>query len=527
MIGLILVGAILALGQIETSTSVRSSPVPSDTAGVAKLDPPGRAQAEPTPLGAVAESKASETVAAADEAKGAAESSVPPAASASISIPGLYQPPTDQTKPADQPPAGPRERRGFPEPFQSPPMPTSEFQGLPLIGVREDTGMQFLMKNLQGTGPGDWLLTHGIKIYGWIDIGGNLSTSRNSNFPVSYDVFPNTVYLDQALLRFQRVMDTAQTDHIEFGFKFDNLYGIDYRYTTSKGFFSEQLLKHNREEGYDPVQIYGEMYIPWIAEGFELRLGRYVSPPDIEAELALENYLHTHSLLYAYDPYTQCGALATMRLSKQWNVQAGVSTTNDMAPWITGARLQGFLGARWVSQSNTDSVYGCFNSFNDGRYRGNHDDLQDLVATWTHKVNSRVQTMTEMWYMWTLNAEVGGTENDGPFKYWGGAAGGGATAIIPGVSNETAILNYTEITLGKWDYLSVRNEFFCDFKGQRTGYQTQYSTHTIGWCHYIRQTPDLQFRPEISYDRAYNARAFDAGARKNQFLLAADLLIRF
>jgi hypothetical protein len=269
------------------------------------------------------------------------------------------------------------------------------------------------------------------------------------------------------------------------------------------------------------------MYIPWVAQGMVVRFGRYVSPPDIEAELSLENYLHTHSILYAYDPYTQVGLLDSVRLNKQWIVQAGFSSTNDMAPWITGARPQGFLAARWVSQANSDSIYACFNSFNDGIYRGNHDDLQDLVGTWTHKVNSRIQTMTETWYMWTRNAEMGGTAIDGPFKYWGGPSGGGPGPIIPGISSEAAILNYTEINLDRWNYISIRNEFDADLKGQRTGFQTQYSTHTIGWCHYIRQTPDLQFRPEISYDRAYNARAFDAGARKNQFLLAADLLIRF
>ena len=343
---------------------------------------------------------------------------------------------------------------------------------------------------------------------------------------MAYDVFPNGVYLDQFNLRFQKVIDSAQTDHIDWGFKWDNLYGIDYRYTTAKGVFSDQLLTHNRDYGYDPVQFYAELYIPWVAEGLVVRFGRYVSPPDIEAELSLENYLHTHSLTYAYDPYTQFGTLATLRLSPQWIVQAAVTMTNDMF-FVDGMAPQLFLGARWVSQDNNDSIYACLCSLTDGIYRGNHDALQDLVATWSHRINDRVSTFTEVWYMWQRNAEMGGTENDGPFKLWGGPSGGGAGATIPGISNEIATVNYTNFKLSKWDYISVRNEFFADLDGQRTGFKSQYSTHTIGYVRYLDQNPDIQFRPEISYDRAYNARAFDAGRRKNQFLLAADLLIRF
>ena len=383
------------------------------------------------------------------------------------------------------------------------------------------------MRNLQGTPAGDFLLDNRIKIYGWIDVAGNLSSSKQSNFPIAYDVFPNTVYLDQANLRFERVMDTAQTDNIDWGFKLDNLYGIDYRYTTAKGVFSEQLLEHNRNYGYDPVQFYGVMYFPGVMEGLVMKVGRWVSPPDIEAELALENYMHTHSITYAYDPYTQFGVQANLRLTKQWMVQAAIVSQNDYAPWLVHVKPTGFVGLRWVSLDNMDSVYACMNSFNDGIYTDNKDNLQDAVATWTHKINDRVTTSTEFWYMWQRNAESGGTENDGPAQLWGGPSGGGPGTFLPGISNELASVNYTEVQLGTWDYLSIRNEIFEDFEGQRTGVKTMYTTHALGWCHYLNQTPDVQFRPEVDYDRSYNARGFDDGRRKNQFLLAADMLIRF
>ena len=90
------------------------------------------------------------------------------------------------------------------------------------------------------------------------------------------------------MLRFDRVPDSVQTDHIDWGFRLTTLYGIDYRWTTSQGWFSEQLLKRNALYGADPVEVYGLFYFPHVAQGMMLKVGRYISPPDIEAQLAPE-----------------------------------------------------------------------------------------------------------------------------------------------------------------------------------------------------------------------------------------------
>jgi len=42
-----------------------------------------------------------------------------------------------------------------------------------------------------------------------------------------------------------------------------------------------------------------------------VRIGRYISLPDIEAQLAPNNYTYSHSLLYTFDCYTQTGVTAT------------------------------------------------------------------------------------------------------------------------------------------------------------------------------------------------------------------------
>ena len=48
------------------------------------------------------------------------------------------------------------------------------------------------------------------KVYGWVAGSVNASTSANNNFPVSYDIFPNRVELNQAVVYMERLPDTVQ-----------------------------------------------------------------------------------------------------------------------------------------------------------------------------------------------------------------------------------------------------------------------------------------------------------------------------
>jgi len=60
-----------------------------------------------------------------------------------------------------------------------------------------------------------------IKIYGWINTGFNLSTSNKQygNAPASYYIQPNSVQLDQMALYVERLPDTVQNDHFDWGFR--------------------------------------------------------------------------------------------------------------------------------------------------------------------------------------------------------------------------------------------------------------------------------------------------------------------
>jgi hypothetical protein len=90
---------------------------------------------------------------------------------------------------------------------------------------------------------------------------------------------------------------------------------------------------------------------------------------------------------------------------------------------------------------------------------------------------------------------------------------------------EAAIVNYLEYEKNKHNYISIRNEFVDDLKGQRTGYKTKYSEHLISYGHWIGST--VLFRPEIRYEHSYDLAAYDLGTKKSQFVVAGDITYHF
>jgi hypothetical protein len=542
MIGHLLFGMALALGQGHSDTTQAApaavsapqatEPAPQ-TGEESPATRPGKGQADqPTP-----------PVAGADRFTVLASVSMPAPVptlpvspdetpvtprSLAVTLPSL--PPTAPSPPAPAP--APKEyRRAMPAPYSSPPLPGSEYQGYPIIGVPPDTTRWPLMKAYQGTYFGDILDSEKIRAYGWITAEANWSTSKNTNTPTSYWIRPNNGDLDQAVFRFDRNLDSVQTDHIDWGFRSTILYGIDYRYMTAGGWFSDQLLKHNFLYGWDPTEQYIDVYIPWVAQGVIIRVGRWIACPDIETQFAPDNYNGSHSLLFTFDTYTQTGIMASFKLSDQWEFQAAIHSGTDMAPWYQGAIPTGAFGIRWVAKSNNDAFYGWLNAINDAKFRrfnvdgqpSGHDNFNYLVGTWEHKFNQMLNTKTEAYLMWQRDAVVGGTPSIGPVEPFGG--GGGIGRDIPGTTLTFGVVNFTMRQFSPRDYLTFRNEWWKDTDGERSGFPSTYTSNVIGWCHNF--TPYFQVRPEIGYYRSWTVPAFDNGLRKNEFMCAFDVTLRF
>jgi len=428
----------------------------------------------------------------------------------------------------------PQTRRGTPAPLSSPPFPSSDWPigGTTTIGVPDGQSYPLMQAINQNKSQS--------KIYGWLEVGANGSTNNKtnaskgipSNFPSAYDEYANTVQLDQAALYFDRIPDTTQTTHFDWGYRLTLLYGVDYRFTTAKGMLSQQLLLKNNQYGFDPVMFYMEFYVPKVAQGLDIRVGRYISLPDIEAQLAPNNYSYSHSILYTVDCYTQTGINSTVKLNDHWTVQAGLSGGCDTMPWTTDAKVTGNFCAQYTWSNGGNDLYTCANSVNDGKYA--YNNLAAYYETWYHRFNATWHTDTEFWYQYEKQTPnmywFNGTDPATGIQYantpstpWPEATfyrpGQGAVNLNFGAvckdprlpaneqparcyAPELAITNYVEHSF--WHNtasINIRNEWVNDIVGQRTGTPAMYEEHMVGFNFWAGST--ITFRPEVSYTHAF------------------------
>ena len=423
--------------------------------------------------------------------------------------------------------------RGYPPPIEAPPFPFSIWPigGTPWIGYNNATAYP-LTTALQSGPHGDWWKKANIQIYGWLDAGMNLSTSNArpyGNLPAAYAEVPNSFQVDQATLYFERTPDTIQTDHFDWGFRFTNLYGLDYRFTTAEGYFSQQLLNHPKANGtlgnrygYDPVMAYLDLYYPKIGSGTDVRIGRYISLPDIEAQLAPNNYTYTHSLLYTYDCYTQTGINMSTKWGEHWTTQVGLSGGCEAAPWAKDAHATLNACVAYTWSEGGDNVYFCANSINSGKY--DYNNLSAYYFTWYHKFGkSRWHADWETWYQYMKDTPNLNNAAAAPLLVENsGGAFCKTTTELTCFAPEYATLTYLTRSIGSHDALILRNEYVNDLKGQRTGFKTSYTEHDLAWNHWIGTT--IVLRPELRYEHAYDATAFNNGTKKSQLMFAADVI---
>lgn len=440
----------------------------------------------------------------------------------------------EDAQPADPNAPAPK-RRGMDSPFSSPPFPSAEWQlgGVEYpVGVPNENSQYPLEKALACTRLGHWMQDNRIEVYGWINPSMNISSSSHTNYPLSYATRPNRVEFDQFLFRIQRVPDTVQTDHIDWGFHFDDLYGYDYHYTTMKGITSDQLLHHPRPNsalngkiyGNDPMIAYVDLYIPWVAQGMVITAGRYLSLPDIEAQFSPNNYLLTHSILYTVDAYTNMGVITTTKLNDQWTLQLGVHGGDDSALWDRTSKLSAQACVRWVSKSNDDMLYPCVESYNNAKQT--YNNLQEFVLTWGHRFSPQVHMLTETYRIYVRDQALA-TDPSQSHAPTGkpGYPLGEAPDFPLGRSSAFGIVNYLNFELNPSNMLSVRNEFYRDLQGQRTGFATRYSSHTVGLTHWVSQ--DLEIRPELRYEHAYDFPAYDGGHKNHQTTALVDAILHY
>ena len=463
-------------------------------------------------------------------------------------------PPADPQAPATRRP----ETEIPPVPMTSPPMPFTDWPigATQVIGGATPNSVDSpLMTTLIGaTRIGKPLENAHVQVYGWIDAGGNVSSATHGfggNAPVADSFNQNAIQLDQAVVYIERVPDTVQNTNVDWGFRFAPMYGENYRYTTALGFFSNQLVDQNRLNGFDMPMAYGEVFIPFVADGVLFRFGRYITLPDIEAQLAPNDYLYTRSITYSVDNYSTTGVNGSLKINRNWLLQLGINGGTETLPWnARSTHISGYDGPRdpgaqaslagclqYQTDSGNDAIYPCVDNVNNARW--GYNNLNWYGGTYYHKFNEQVHVAFEGYYMyqrdvWNKAYKGPGYVNNPTDPYFGTAWYGMTnpprqaicnTALPTCTANEFGLLAFWNYRIGTFDNLTLRTEFYDDMKGQRTGYATRYIDITAGWQRWFG--PQVEVRPELGYYRSPDAAAFDNGTARHLWFFGGDIIWHF
>jgi hypothetical protein len=309
--------------------------------------------------------------------------------------------------------------------------------------------------------------------------------------------------LQQNWLRVEQPVVTAGTTEPTFGFRSDTILpGTDYRFTISRGLFSDQLISNDglpNTYGIDPVQFYGEAYLPTIGRGLDIKVGRTFCQYGAEAIDAPSNVLASHSYTFIYDPFTHTGAFGTLQLTPAWSFQLGMVMGPDV--FIDrAASPYSMFSAKWAPPGGQDSVLfaGLLGS---GRFdihdQFNNPNILDLY--YTHACNSILTYSLEGLFGYETNTPESGTAT------WYGIVNYLTCKFTPRLSGTT------------------RLEFFDDVDGNRTGFKGLYTATTAGLNFQPRK--DIIFRPEIRYDFNNESRPFED--KHGLFTAAADIILRW
>jgi hypothetical protein len=108
----------------------------------------------------------------------------------------------------------------------------------------------------------------------------------------------------------------------------------------------------------------------------------------------------------------------------------------------------------------------------------------------------------------------------------------GSRAVLTCTATYETFLTYLNYRITTLDNISFRAEFVDDLQGQRTGTKTRYVETGIGWQHWF--SPQIEFRPEVSYYKSLDAFAFNGNPNfgipfnKNFAIIAlSDIIIHF
>lgn len=353
-----------------------------------------------------------------------------------------------------------------------------------------------LMRALQGTWYGHVLDSNRIAVYGWTEGSITLSSQGPINWPMVFQSPTNQFLLNQNWIVAERAVLASGTTKPTVGFRVDAVVpGSDARFIQQRGLLNGQTGMYQ----FDIYQFYGEIFIPTILKGLDIKVGRVAVPYMAEVTSNVFNPLFSHTYAYYYNPFTHTGIMTTLKLTDKWSVGGWATIGQDV--WFDPAANGMFVGTiQYTSNSQRHTAFTCL-GFSSGRFdvaQGFQNQNHIDVVT-THKVTSRFRMMTD---------SGAGYLNDVPrigFAYW-------AWCVIYGIYDLTPRLS-----------AALRFETFDDGQGVKTGTTGVYRAGTAGFT--FKPVKSVMIRPEVRFDHNNTNAPFNG--QRGLFTAATDVIIRW
>ena len=381
-----------------------------------------------------------------------------------------------------------------------------------------------------------------VKVYGWIQnsFTGNTNgrPKNGQNFGVNPNNLANQWMGNQYYLIFEKALQP--NDQVNFGFRFDNLFGNDAQFNHAHGIF-DRAFKTNYFSQYDPAQYYAEVHLPWFTEGgLDIKGGRFYTLAGYEVVPATGRPLLSVPYMFNYgQPFTHSGMLTTLHLTKNINIYNGA--INGWDRQFDQRLTWGYIGG--FSATSTSGKTSLATTFIEGPQQfptflpasqnpiyptgvvpppqqfaglknpGYHSNDRFLFTTvLTHKWSEKLTQVMETDQAWETNVPFAlGNSNTGGFNRH--------NAQWYSFGN-WFLYQFNEKLTGVW-----RSEIFRDNNGVRTGTAADYNEFTLGAIY--KPKPYIWVRPEARYDFTNGPKVYNDNTRNSQLTLAFDIILLF
>jgi hypothetical protein len=415
----------------------------------------------------------------------------------------------------------------------------------------------FLMKELQGTFLGSQLDGHNIAIYGWVEGSYTGSSAGITNEPMAWNDRANRFLLQQMFIRMERTVVTTGTQMPTWGFRTDWLVGSDYRFTLPRGIWNSQLVNSAPTQnlyGVDPVEFYGEVYIPTVQQGLDIKVGRFYTPWGEESVEAVSTPLVSRSYTFnSGPPFTNTGVLATLTLNPEWQVAGGYVIGNDT--FFDKGDEGRFLGfAKWTQPSGGRNTVTVATTLGRGKFNdqaplefpavqrgatittggisgeaGLLDGNGNVVGAGRNNIN-----VFDVLYTHTFNPVLSyaaeglyGYETNVPAVDLPGRLDLVQQGFGTGTAHWASLAQYLIYTMSPRLTATLRVEGFYDFEGFRTATEGLTTEITGGLA--FKYRPGLIVRPELRWDQNGYTRGFNVplDPSHNLYTAACDVIVRW